>query len=139
MKELVIYYSFGGTTKRLATALAEERGADLYEVDFAKKPSTFRAFTLCPAAMRQKQAKVRPITVNMADYDKITVMGPIWASHPAPPLNNIFSLLPKETPVEIRLVSGGGKSSRDALQDLLRRLGVNVVQIIDIAGGKSAS
>lgn len=85
MKTLVAYFSVQSTTKKVAKALAEEIGADLYEI----KPST--PYTLTDLNWRDKASRT---SVEMADpacrpaladraaeigqYGKIFLGFPIW-------------------------------------------------------------
>jgi hypothetical protein len=134
MAELIAFYSFGGKTRELANQLAQQRGAELCEVFFEKEPSLLRAFFLCPAAMAHKKARVRPIEADFSAYDKITVMGPIWASNPAPPVNSIIARLPAEKQVEIIMVSASGKSNREKTTAQVAAQGCTVVAYQDITG-----
>ncbi|NLW78470.1 MAG: hypothetical protein GXY32_03530 [Ruminococcaceae bacterium] len=134
MKTLVIFYSYNGSTRRLAQQLAAETGADLYEVEDQKRPGV--PFFKVPAAIGQKPGKVKPITANLAAYDKIIIMGPIWASHPAPPVNSIIALLPAGAQVELRMVSSGGSSEKDKVTALVQSKGAQVTAYLDIASGQ---
>ncbi len=60
--------------------------------------------------MRHKARPIHPLDKNMGDYDKIIIMGPVWAGAPAPAVNGIIDALPKGKRVEFRIVSGGGVS-----------------------------
>lgn len=133
MKTLVIYFSYGGATKKRAEALAAEAGADLVEVRYQKRPGRLGTFLRgCPAAIAQKPAKVEPFSANYASYDKIVVMAPIWASHPAPPFNNIIRALPAGTEVELRLCSSGGESAKEKVVAWVEAQGCTVESYTDI-------
>lgn len=135
MSTLVIYYSYGGTTQKLAQQLAEERGATLYQVLDQKRPSLFGAFLRCPAAMAQKNGKILPVDIALADYDDIVVMGPIWAGHPAPPVNNIIRMLPAGKAVELRMISGGGSSNQAKTIALVEGQGGTVKEYVNVKSG----
>ncbi len=134
MAELIVFYSNSGKTREWANHFAKQRNAALYEVFFAKTPSKLRTFFLCPAAMAHKKARVRPIEADFSAYDKITVMGPIWASNPAPPVNSIIALLPAEKQVELIMVSAGGKSNREKTIAQVEARGCTVLDYHDITG-----
>lgn len=133
MKSLVIYHSYSGRTRTLAKKLAEETGAELYEVEYKKLPSKMGLFFgACPAAMRQKPSKkIKPITVNFTEYNNITIMGPIYAGHAAPPVNSVLYALPKGAAVNVRMVSAGGESSKQAMLKLAEKLGIKITEYID--------
>lgn len=137
MKTLIIFYSYGGATKKLAEELAARRGADLVEVKDQKRPGKIGTFLRCPAAMGQKPGKIQPVSANFAAYQRFVVMGPVWASHPAPPVNNIFQMLPKGSEVEIIMVSGGGSSAKDKVVAFAEGKGLKVAEYVDHKSGKS--
>ncbi|MGD9560529.1 MAG: flavodoxin family protein [Oscillospiraceae bacterium] len=136
MKTLVIFYSYNGATRQLARQLAEAEGADLYEVLDQKRPSLVGTFLRCPGALRQASGKVQPIEVDFSAYERFIVMGPIWASHPAPPVNNILRALPKGSAVELRMASAGGSSAKEKVTAFVQELGCTVADYQDIATGK---
>lgn len=132
-KKLVIYYSYGGSTKALAEEYAQEQGADVYQVDYQKRPSMLGVIFSCPGVIAQKQAKkLKPIAVDFAKYEDITVMGPIYAGHPAKPVNNILYALPKGTAVHLRMVSSGGDSNREKVTQLVELLDCTVAEYEDV-------
>lgn len=136
MEELIVYYSYSGKAKALAQRLAKEKGASLCEVQFEKKPSMLQAFFLCPSSIRQKKAKIKPIEANFANYQKITIIGPIWAGLPAPPINNAIAALPKGKSVDVIMLSASGKSGREKVQGLIQRQGCTVASYQDMASAK---
>lgn len=131
LAELIVFYSFNGVTRQLAQELAQQRGAELYEAFFEKEPSMLRAIFLCPAAMAHKRARVRPIEANFDVYDKITLMGPVWASNPAPPVNSMIARLPAGKQVELIMTSASGKSNRKKTIAQVEARGCTVVNYQD--------
>ena len=111
MNAIVVYYSFTGNTKLLAEAKAEELGAPICQVVDKKKPGALKSFLLCPKAMRMSPTPVLPISANLAAFDTIIIMAPVWAGHPAPAAINIFNALPAGKEVEVYLVSASGKTN----------------------------
>lgn len=132
MKTLVMYYSYNGNTRALAQAIAKQREADLVEVKDKKRPSLLGTFIPgCPRAMGLKPGKVQPFTADYAAYDRVVVMGPIWASHPAPPVNNILEALPKGTQVELVFTSGGSGSEKEKVSAKVAALGLELMEYRD--------
>jgi hypothetical protein len=111
MKTLVIYYSYSGHTRALAQAAAQEMNADLVEVRDVRRPGIVGAFLRCPKAMRMAATPIAPLDVDFAGYDRVVVMAPVWAGHPAPTINAVWPGLPRGASVEVRLVSSGGVSA----------------------------
>ena len=78
MSTLVIFYSFSGKTKRIASDLAKKENADLFEVKAKKPYNIFTAFLKgAPAAMKQKHTEVADIKCDFSRYDKVIALAPI--------------------------------------------------------------
>lgn len=81
MKTLIIYYSYGGNTKRIAEMIQKETGGDLAEIE-----------TVIPYSgdyntiVEQGQAEVnsgfmpdiKPLDVDAGAYDRIILGSPVW-------------------------------------------------------------
>lgn len=138
MKELILYYSFGGTTRRYAEARAAEDGADLVEIKETKGHNGFTVWL--PGvlqAMGQKKTAIEPIDSDLAAYDKIVLAGPIWAGNAAPAVNSAAALLPKEAKVELVLVSGSGSGYGKKLEEAVRANGNEVVGVVNTGKPKA--
>ncbi len=91
MKTLVVYYSYTQKTAWVAKAIAAELKADIRPIEDLKRPSMFRAFVAGGfAAMKGKTWDLKPMDLNLKDYDMIYVGSPVWANAPAPPLNTFL-------------------------------------------------
>lgn len=94
MKTLIVYYSFEGNTKLLATEMAKASGADLMELKPVKemKSKGFMKYVWGgQAAVMQKKPKLEALQYNFDDYDRIIFGTPVWAGTFAPPFNTIFT------------------------------------------------
>ena len=118
MKTLVIYYSYTGNTRKLAVSIAESEGADLYEIKDREHLSTAKAFAVGAVRSRQgKKMDIEPITADFTAYEKVIVMGPIWAGKPAPQIMEALDKLLPGQHVEAIMVSKSGKSAgRESVQ-----------------------
>ncbi len=136
MKMVVIYYSYTGHTRKKAEALAKEQNASLYEVKDVKRPGTLKAFVLGSlASMRMKRGVIEPLRVDWGAYEKVVLMGPIWAGHPAPPILGAIAVLPSGKEVEFCAVSGSGNSAaKEKVEALLRDKGCASISYKDIKG-----
>ncbi|MCL2187026.1 MAG: hypothetical protein FWB86_14435 [Treponema sp.] len=115
MKTIILYYSFTGKTKTLAVKKASEINADIEEITEEKKMSFIGSFFIgAPKAVKRKTVKIKPIAADLNIYEKIIIMAPVWASHPAPAFNNIVEKIPSGKKIEIILVSGGGGTQKTA-------------------------
>jgi flavodoxin len=137
MKELILFYSLAGATRRYAEARAAEDGAELVEIKEKTKRNGFTAWI--PGvfqAMGQSKTAIEPLGADLAAYDKIVLAGPIWASNVAPAVNSAAALLPKTAKVELVLVSGSGTGYGEKLAAAIRANGNEVTEIVNVGSGK---
>ncbi len=135
MKTVIVYYTFGGSTKKEAERLAAETGADLCRVLESKKRSFLASFIPGGSqAMKRKAVAIEPLNVNLQEYDRIIVGCPVWAGFPAPAFNAVMALLPSEKEVELFLCSGGGDTSKSAEETkaLIAQKGCKLVSYRDV-------
>ena len=135
MKTVILYYSFSGKTKELAVQKASELGADIERVSDLKKPSMFGAFLFgAPKAMGRKTIKIKPLKIDLSIYEKIIIMAPVWAGHPAPAFNNIVELIPSGKKIEIIMISAGGgtKNTKKKTIELFSGKGCEIVDYTDV-------
>ena len=111
MKTIILYYSHSGNTRAYANQMAAEKGADIEEIVEIKKP-------IMPIGIQRavtfKRTPIRPIKANLDDYDRITIMSPVWAGHPVSAIYSAIDLLPEGKQVELIMVSAGGGSVSSA-------------------------
>jgi Flavodoxins len=134
MKTLVIYYSYTGNAKKIAEDLAKKESADILEVKEKNTRSKFNAYVFGSfAAMRQKQVQLQPFNSDFSKYDKLIIVMPIWAGHPAPAMSNIINLLPKNKKIALIMTSGSGnsKGSSEKTKALIKAKGCNVIKYED--------
>ena len=133
MKSIILFYSYTGTVRKLARALAARTGADLYEVKDYERPGKLKTFFVgCPRAMRGLPTPIERIAADLSQYDKFIVMAPVWASNPAPPVNNVFELLPRRDTLSLFLVSSSGTSAKKRILARLEADGFQNVEYMDI-------
>lgn len=88
-KTLVLYYSFTGNSKAIATDFKDQTGADVAEVLPAKKGLNYAANNYALGsnlmlAIRNAPDKessypeVDPVNANLADYDSFVIATPLW-------------------------------------------------------------
>ena len=134
MNTLVLFYSRSGHTKAAARAVAEQRQAKLCEVTESRRSSLLGAFFRgAPASMRRRATPIDPLSVSLADFDKIILMAPVWANHPAPAFNSMVALLPAGREVEVHLISSSGQSGDvEGTKALIAARGCTVTDWCDI-------
>lgn len=109
MATAIFYYSLGGQTKAYAEKTAAATGAALFEIREVKRHNGFTAFIPgCFQAMSLKASAIVPPEADLASFDEIVIMGPIWAGHPAPAVNGMIGLLPEGKSVSLVCTSGRG-------------------------------
>lgn len=92
-KILVAYFSWGGTTQRMAQEIVRQTGADVFRIEPVIPYPT--EYTPCTeVALEERDTDARPAIVatveNWADYDTIFIGCPVWW-HTAPMIINTFS------------------------------------------------
>ena len=118
MKTIIIFYSHTGHTRKIAQELADKETADIYEVKEKKSRNIFNAYVFGSfQAMKQKKSDIEPIDIDLQLYDRIIVMAPIWASFPAPAINNVIGILPAGKDIEFIAVSASGSSKSEKVKD----------------------
>lgn len=80
-KILVAYFSWGGTTQRMAQEIVRQNGADIFRIEPVVPYPT--EYTPCTEVARgEKDNNARPTIVaaveNWADYDTVFVGCPVW-------------------------------------------------------------
>ena len=134
MKTLVIYYSYTGHTAALAKVLAAVESADIAEIRDAVRPATFKAYTSgCFAALRGKTWPIQPLDVDLAAYDRLILMSPVWAGNTPPAVNALLEQLPEGKSVSVKMVSGSGHSGcKNRLETIIKAKGGTLDAFEDI-------
>jgi len=138
MKELVLFYSYSGNTKKAAEKFAQENNFDICEVVDAKRPNKFAAYTAgCFKAMKGSSREIKPLMINgnavkFEDYEIVNVFAPIWAGHPAPSMNSAVKMIPSGTKVKLFMISASGNSNKDGISKRVQALGLEIVGYEDI-------
>ena len=92
-KTLVLYYSFEGSTKKMAEWIAREIKADIAVVrpERELKAKGFSKFILGGGqVMMKRKPPIKPLEINLDDYDTVFLGSPIWAGTFAPPINTLL-------------------------------------------------
>jgi len=140
MKELVLFYSYSGNTKKAAEKYAQENNFDICAVfDMKKRPSKIYAYIIgCFKSMKGSAFPVEPLMINnnnavkFEDYDIINIFAPIWAGHPAPSINSALKLIPANTKIKLFMISASGNSAKDNITKRVQDLGLEIVGYEDI-------
>lgn len=111
-KMLVVYYSWSnGNTKQIAEQLAKATGADLAEIDTVQ-PYTGSYDEVVDQGQREVNAgykpEIKPLTVNIQDYDVIAVGTPTWWYTMAPAVLTFLSAQDFTGKTVIPFMTNGG-------------------------------
>jgi flavodoxin len=139
MKTIVLYYSFGGSTKEEAERIAAQNDAILCRVEETKNRSLFSAFvTGAPNSMKRRASEIKRIGQDLNSFDRIVIGCPVWGGYPAPAFNAILELLPSDKEVELFLCSAGGETpkSSQGTKELISKKGCRVMSYRDVKTGK---
>lgn len=81
MKNIVIYYSYGGNTRRIAQMIQQELGADAIEIETVK-PYTGSYNDVVDQGQREVNSgfmpKIKPLNVDLSKYDNVILGTPVW-------------------------------------------------------------
>lgn len=84
---LIVFFSMGGHTRRLAEEIRSATGADIEEIiEQRPRHGAWGMLRALSDASLQRKSGVLAAKHNPADYDLLVLGGPIWASHLAAPV-----------------------------------------------------
>jgi len=112
---LVVYFSQGSATKRVAEDLARLLGADLERV-VEKKQRKWGFFGFMGAGAAASMSRAAPITAparDPADYEGVVVCTPIWAWRLSPPMRSWLRLNKGKLPPLAAYVTVSGDTQPD--------------------------
>lgn len=130
MKNIIIYYSYSGNTKKVVGFLSEylrqESETEILELKAPDESNNF--FGQCQRAFWHRRAKLAPVNFDLSAYDIIFVGTPVWAFGPAPAMNayldNCFGLEGKKIVLFTTYGSGtGNQRCLNYMQDILSKKG----------------
>lgn len=139
MKTLILFYTFGGVTRKEALRLTDElqKSGNVIKCTeiTEQKPRSLLGcfFSGCPKALQRKASKIVPVQIDQ-DADRFIIGCPIWAGFPVPAFNAIISLIPDGKEVELFFCSSGGETpkSKEGTIDLIKSKGLTLISYRDI-------
>ena len=129
MKTLIVYYSLEGNTDYVAKRIARRLGADLLRLvpvkEYSKK-GLRKYFQGGKSVMSSQKPELEEYKADLADYDRVLLGFPVWASDFAPPLRTFVTenrgrLKKKHLAA---FACQGGRGAEKALAKLKKALGV---------------
>ena len=133
-KRLVVYFSRMGYVKRQAMEEANRTGAALYEIRAAERTEGTSGFWWCGRyGMHRWAMPIEPITVDVTQYDHVTICSPIWVFALSAPVRS-FCQLTSGTIKEADYILVHHQNSRyeNAAQEMDALLGIQHTQLRSI-------
>ena len=90
---IIIYYSLEGNVDFLARLLAKELGADTCRLETVKeypKKGLAKFFHGGKDVVSGAKPALKTALPDLANYSRVILGSPVWASRPVPPLNTFF-------------------------------------------------
>ncbi|MDD5039290.1 MAG: flavodoxin [Dehalococcoidales bacterium] len=124
MKALVVFYSFTNKTKLVSQTIARELGATLVEIEEVKpRRGWFRVYLAGGfAAVTNRGSKIKPINVDLKQYETIFIGSPNWGSRPAPAVNSFIYQSNFAGKSVIPFITMGGDNSDSALANVIAKI-----------------
>ena len=140
MRELVLFYSYSGNTKKIAEKFSQDNNFDICEVIDIKRPNKLAAYTVgIVKVIKGSGRKIKSLTINgndvkFEDYDIINVFSPVWAGHITPSMVSALKLFPQGTKIKLFMVSASGESGKDSMTKRIQDmgLGLEIIKYEDI-------
>lgn len=133
-KRLVVYFSRMGYVKKQAMEEANRTGAALYEVRSTERTEGTLGFWWCGRyGMHRWAMPIAPLSINLTQYDHVTICSPIWVFHLAAPVRS-FCQQASEKIKEVDYILVHHQNSRyeNAAQEMDGLLGINHTQLRSI-------
>ena len=93
MKTLILYYSYGGNTRKIAQLLRQEIGGDLEEIETVK-PYIGSYNEIVEQGEREVSEgfmpEIKPLRSDVASYDRIVLGSPVWWYTFAPAIKTVL-------------------------------------------------
>ena len=123
MKSLVVYYSLTGKTKLAAQAIAEALNATLVEIEERRPiPMPFVYLSGGFRAFMNWGSKIKPVDVDLKQYERVFIGSPMWAYRPAPAINSFIYQTNFEGRSVIPFFTMGGDNSEKALANIKAKI-----------------
>lgn len=94
MKSIVIYYSYGGNTRKVAQEIQRSLGADMAEIETVK-PYTGSYNDVVDQGQREVNdgfmPEIKPLKVDLRQYDVVILGTPVWWYTFAPAMKTFLS------------------------------------------------
>lgn len=94
MKTLILYYSYGGNTRKIARMLQKKIGGELAGIETVT-PYTGRYSSIVDQGQREVESgfmpEIQPLRVDVKEFDRIILGSPVWWYTIAPAMKTFLS------------------------------------------------
>lgn len=111
MKTLILYYSYGGNTKKIAEMIHKEIGGDLVEVKTAKPYSGYYNVVVDQGQQEVNQGympEIQPLKIDVQAYDQIILGSPVWWYTFAPAMKTFLNTYDLSGKIIFPFATNGG-------------------------------
>ena len=118
-KVLVIYYSLGGTTRKVAEKIAEKLKCEIEEITEPKSRKGIIGFIRSRyGSVKGKTSILNPLKTNPADYDVVIVGGPTWAGTVSVPVRTYLKQFGGQIKQVMHIGVSGGVEKGKLFQEM---------------------
>lgn len=127
MRTAIVYYSLTGNADNAAEKIAARLGADIIRIAPEKefpKEGFKKFFWGGKSAVMREEPKLLPCSFDAANYDRVILGTPVWASNITPPMRTFVQthkeeLKTKSLAVFFCFSGGGADKAKEKLKKLL--------------------
>jgi flavodoxin len=131
---LIVYYSLGGNTERVARDLAAHLGADLQPIHELTNRRGFRGYIRAAFdSLRERPALLGDIARNAADYDLTIVGTPIWVGRITPPVRTYLGTIRGAVRNVAFFTTSGGTAPENVVPGMERLLNLHAIASTGLA------
>lgn len=94
MRAIVIYYSLGGNTRKIARLISDRFGADMAELETVQEYSGSYEDIVNQGQREVNMGfmpELKPLSANLSDYDTVILGSPVWWYTFAPAMKTFLS------------------------------------------------
>lgn len=111
MNTLILYYSYGGNTKRIAEMIQKKIGGDLAEIETVE-PYSGDYNSVVEQGQREVNRgympEIKPLKVNVQAYDRIVLGSPVWWYTFAPAMKTFLNTYNLSGKIVFPFATNGG-------------------------------
>ena len=123
MKAIVIYYSLTGKTELAAKSIAETLKINSKKLEEVKSRKGLLGFLRSGHdAIKELNSEIKPLDINIADYDLIFIGTPVWAFKPAPAINSFIASTNFTGKKAVVFVTMGGSGDKNTIKILKEKI-----------------